>query len=136
MDGLPLQETSHRKKAEGDPSVENSSSLALDIEDPGVSGRLFNKYLTFFVSVLQKCQAAEVNLSFSCSIQARLESVSVDSLKDHFNFLEAAKEHTILAASNLLSGNIEIGFKYCLEMGYKEDLQIRTAFTQVYSPFL
>jgi neurofibromin 1 len=37
----------------------------------------------------------------------------------------------IVALSNLLSANIDVGLKHSLGIGYHEDLEIRTAFVKV-----
>ena len=46
------------------------------------------------------------------------------------------KEHTILALSNLLSANIDIGLRYSLPMGYHEDTKTRAALMEVLTNIL
>ncbi|KAF8455245.1 hypothetical protein BDZ91DRAFT_746797 [Kalaharituber pfeilii] len=43
---------------------------------------------------------------------------------------------TIRALSNLLSANVDVGLKFSLEIGYHEDLEIRTAFMHVLTDIL
>lgn len=43
----------------------------------------------------------------------------------------SALDLTISALSNLLSANIDVGLKHALEMGYHENVQVRTAFLRV-----
>ncbi|KAG0187398.1 Ras GTPase activating protein ira2 [Apophysomyces sp. BC1034] len=50
--------------------------------------------------------------------------------------LSPLKHYAILALSNLLSANIDVGLKYSFSMGYNEDLRTRTAFTQVMTNIL
>lgn len=83
--------------------LEPVPDLGYDSDDDDCEqGPLFKKYLSFFLKVLQK------------------------SKKD-----QQDKDHTILALSNLLSANLEVGLKHCLAMAYHEDPKTRTAFAQV-----
>ena len=50
--------------------------------------------------------------------------------------LSHLKDCTILALSNLLSANIDVGLKYALTVGYHEDPKTRTAFMQVLTNIL
>lgn len=45
-------------------------------------------------------------------------------------------EFAIQALSNLLSANVDVGLKFSLEIGYHEDLEIRTAFMHVLTNIL
>lgn len=112
-------------KSDDTASSINDSSLSLDIGSlslgPGevadVEGRIFNKYLLFFLNVLQTNQRSKTLYLASDQQQS---------------YQHYSSEYTILALSNLLSSNIEIGLKYSLSLAYKEDVLIRIAFAQVY----
>jgi neurofibromin 1 len=104
--------------------VNVSSSMSLDVasislggDGTDVEGRIFNKYLLFFLNVLQSNQ--------------RL-AVLYQSSDSHKSYHQTSTGYTVLALSELLSANIEIGLKYALGLAYKEeDVQIRIAFAEV-----
>jgi hypothetical protein len=50
--------------------------------------------------------------------------------------LSSLKDYTILALSNLLISNIDVGLKHSLWVGYHEDPKTRTAFMQVLTNIL
>lgn len=49
---------------------------------------------------------------------------------------EGAQGNIILALSNLLSANIDVGLKYCLDLGYHDDSYLRIAFMQLMNTVL
>ncbi|KAL0094126.1 hypothetical protein F4703DRAFT_1816773 [Phycomyces blakesleeanus] len=99
-----------------------------------VKSRMFYKYFTFFLKLLNRCRISEIQSD------SRLTSRTADSMhsknKDNATYLGPLKEYTILAMSNLLSANVDAGLKYSLSMGYHEDTRMRTAFMQVLTNIL
>ncbi|KAI9020828.1 hypothetical protein CLU79DRAFT_835831, partial [Phycomyces nitens] len=98
-----------------------------------VKSRMFYKYFTFFLKLLNRCRISEIQSD------SRLTLRTADSLHSKANnvtYLAPLKEYTILAMSNLLSANVDAGLKYSLSMGYHEDTRMRTAFMQVLTNIL
>ncbi|KAI9294940.1 hypothetical protein K502DRAFT_360889 [Neoconidiobolus thromboides FSU 785] len=121
LDGLPLLAQDTKSEAE---RMEAKS-------------KLFYKYFSYFIKLLNRCRILETIEVGSHSIRdnsdlMNLLSKSKESLKD----LGPLKDYTILALSNLLSANIESGLKYSLSMGYHEDTKTRSAFMQVLTNIL
>ncbi|KAI8394136.1 uncharacterized protein BYT42DRAFT_553510 [Radiomyces spectabilis] len=106
--------------------------------------RLFYKYFTFFLKLLNRCRSSEalhqMELSNSSSTRRSKETVMSPSSKtitpDSNQDMTALKDYTILAISNLLRANVDAGLKYSLAMGYHEDMRTRTAFMQVLTNIL
>ncbi|TPX30663.1 hypothetical protein SmJEL517_g05805 [Synchytrium microbalum] len=122
--GLPLQPTTSEMLGSinaNDASAENK-------------GRLFYKYFSFFLKVLQKCKLLETiettHTAPGATLTADLQNLLAKS-KEMIQYLGPLKDYTILALSNLLSSNIDIGLKFSLSMGYHEDSKTRAAFIQV-----
>ncbi|KAI9323567.1 hypothetical protein BX666DRAFT_2016762 [Dichotomocladium elegans] len=97
--------------------------LPLQSPDPVQEGdsvetksRIFYKYFTFFLKLLNRCRNSEN--------------------KDTDTVLAPLKHYAILAMSNLLSANVDSGLKHSLSMGYHEDTRTRTAFMQVLTNIL
>ncbi|RKO86400.1 hypothetical protein BDK51DRAFT_31775, partial [Blyttiomyces helicus] len=128
--GLPLQHTGELLAAADDDSVEGTAEA---------KGRLFYKYLSFFLKVLQKCKVLET-IETSHAAPGTTPNADLQSLlnksKETVQHLGPLKESTILALSNLLSANIDIGLRYSLSMGYHEDSKTRAAFMQVLTNIL
>ncbi|KAK6355415.1 Ras GTPase activating protein ira2 [Orbilia brochopaga] len=104
---LPLQPT------------ESHDADALDAKS-----QLFCTYFTTFLGLLESSQhEAERRRDQSAITLARDDSSSM---------LELA----ILALSNLLSANVDVGLKFSLEIGYHENIEIRTAFMHVLTNIL
>ncbi|EWC46134.1 hypothetical protein DRE_04708 [Drechslerella stenobrocha 248] len=104
---LPLQPT------------ESHDADALDAKS-----QLFCTYFATFLNLLESSQhEAERRRDQSALSLTRDESSST---------LELA----ILALSNLLSANVDVGLKFSLEIGYHENLEIRTAFMHVLTNIL
>ncbi|KAI7901148.1 uncharacterized protein BX663DRAFT_457281 [Cokeromyces recurvatus] len=111
-----------------------------EVDPTPVKSRIFYKYFTFFLKLLNRCKDSETE-SDSASYRARhyLENGvhSIGKNKDNMStYLAPLKESTILAMSNLLSANVDIGLKYSLSMGYHDDTQMRTAFMKVLTNIL
>ncbi|KAJ3221156.1 Ras GTPase activating protein ira2, partial [Clydaea vesicula] len=130
---LPLQPSNvENLKGESGPSSALSSLLVLDqdFDSTPEKGILFNKYLSFFLKVLQKCKMSE-------SHQIRnINNERTEKIADTVQYYSLLKKLSILALSNMLSANIEIGLKYSLSMGYHEDSKTRAAFMQVMTNIL
>ncbi|KAJ3055682.1 Ras GTPase activating protein ira2 [Rhizophlyctis rosea] len=114
------------------PSPQESAETdKVDVSNEAKS-RLFYKYLSFFLKVLQKCRVLETvaTQSHAAGQNSDLQALLYKS-KETVQHLAPLKEHTIMALSNLLSANIDIGLRYSLSMGYHEDSKTRAAFMQV-----
>ena len=75
---------------------------------------------------------------FKCLVsQLEDETAQLDRRHDHspgtYRLEETSSglDLTISALSNLLSANIDVGLKHALDMGYHQNIQVRTAFLQV-----
>ncbi|OXB36317.1 neurofibromin 1 [Cryptococcus neoformans] len=90
-------------------------------EDPqGVlKSRLFYRHYHQLVKVIEKSNAEEDKSS--------AQSLSVHKTTNP----DDAPTLAILALSNLLSANIDVGLKHCLALGYHEDPTLRTVFMQL-----
>ncbi|KAI8078788.1 uncharacterized protein BX664DRAFT_367193 [Halteromyces radiatus] len=88
--------------------------------------KMFYKYFTFFLKLLARCKASEVNI-----YDIRNEAISMKRTN-----ISTFKHNIILCLSNLLSANVDVGLKYSLSMGYHEDIQTRSAFMQVLTNIL
>ncbi|ORZ22469.1 hypothetical protein BCR42DRAFT_406243 [Absidia repens] len=88
----------------------------------------------FFTKVLNRCHLEE---NWNRSTKSFKETSSIDISSDVNPDLVTLKENTIMAISNLLSANVDIGLRHTLTLGaYHEDPQIRTAFIRVLTNIL
>ncbi|KAI8373844.1 hypothetical protein BD560DRAFT_393755 [Blakeslea trispora] len=105
-----------------------------------IKSRIFFKYFTFFLKLLNRCRDSETeadNSSYRIRPYSDISnSHSTKSKENMSTYLAPLKESTILAMSNLLSANVDAGLKYSLSMGYHEDPQMRTAFMKVLTNIL
>ncbi|KAJ3207847.1 Ras GTPase activating protein ira2 [Dinochytrium kinnereticum] len=128
--GMPLQPASEAIAAISAAFGTNDDTDVYDAANEA-KGKLFCKYLDFFLKVLQKCKSIEDVEACATDPQPM-----VGRCKESIQHLNTLKEYTIVALSNLLSANIDIGLKYSLSMGYHEDLKTRAAFMQVLTNLL
>ncbi|RIB13611.1 hypothetical protein C2G38_1974674 [Gigaspora rosea] len=105
------------------------SETVHEAEISGVKSRLFFKYFSFFIKLLNRCRILEACGTHSARNNQDLQ---MEYVKD----LGPLKDYTILALSNLLSANVDSGLKFSLSMGYHEDTKTRTAFMQVLTNIL
>ncbi|CAG8450213.1 2329_t:CDS:10 [Ambispora leptoticha] len=99
--------------------------------------RLFYKYFSFFIKLLNRCRILEAIDSGSHSAKNNQDlQMLLSRSKEYVKDLGPLKDYTILALSNLLSANVDAGLKYSLSMGYHEDTKTRTAFMQVLTNIL
>ncbi|KAJ3122925.1 Ras GTPase activating protein ira2 [Nowakowskiella sp. JEL0407] len=143
LSGLPLQPS-----AEGHVNTNNQHNAGRrpvdDDDDSSVDpkSQLFNKYFSFFLKILQKFKIFETieGMNFRPNMNSAPELQNLHEILVKSNamnlHLRHLKEYTILALSNLLSSNIDIGLKFSLSMGYHEDLKTRSAFMQVLTNIL
>ncbi|KAJ3107169.1 Ras GTPase activating protein ira2 [Phlyctochytrium bullatum] len=131
LSGLPLQPASEAIAAVSAGFGATDDSDVYDAANEA-KGKLFCKYLDFFLKVLQKCKSIEDMEARNLLDPQMLAARS----KENMQHLNTLKEYTIVALSNLLSANIDIGLKYSLSMGYHEDLKTRAAFMQVLTNLL
>ncbi|KAI8137099.1 hypothetical protein BJV82DRAFT_547510 [Fennellomyces sp. T-0311] len=99
-----------------------------------IKSRIFYRYFTFFLKLLNRCRISEIESTPSNA--TRQEIMLVNKNKESATALAPLKNYTILALSNLLSANVDAGLKYSLSMGYHEDSRTRTAFMQVLTNIL
>ncbi|KAL7276775.1 Ras GTPase activating protein ira2 [Rhizina undulata] len=98
------------------------SSHDTDVVDG--KSQMFHTYFTAFLSLLDSSQ-------FDGDKKKEMQIVSL-AKDDAASFQDLA----IQALSNLLSANVDVGLKFSLEIGYHEDLEIRTAFMHVLTNIL
>ncbi|CAG8470540.1 8562_t:CDS:10 [Ambispora gerdemannii] len=102
-----------------------------------VKARLFYKYFSFFIKLLNRCRILEAIDSGTHSAKNNQDlQMLLSKSKEYVKDLGPLKDYTILALSNLLSANVDAGLKYSLSMGYHEDAKTRTAFMQVLTNIL
>ncbi|RIA90709.1 hypothetical protein C1645_875920 [Glomus cerebriforme] len=102
-----------------------------------VKSRLFYKYFSFFIKLLNRCRILEAIDSGTHSAKNNQDlQMLLSKSKEYVKDLGPLKDYTILALSNLLSANVDSGLKYSLSMGYHEDTKTRTAFMQVLTNIL
>ncbi|SAM09354.1 hypothetical protein [Absidia glauca] len=99
-----------------------------------VKSRIFYKYFSFFLKLLNRCRLSEIEAGSQHTRKQGVTMVNKD--KESVTYLAPLKDCTILAMSNLLSANVDAGLKYSLSMGYHEDTRMRTAFMQVLTNIL
>ncbi|KAI8390971.1 uncharacterized protein BYT42DRAFT_508674 [Radiomyces spectabilis] len=105
-----------------------------EIDAAQVKSRIFYKYFTFFLKLLNRCRISETEPDTHSTRSGELTMVNKN--KETSTYLAPLKDCTILAMSNLLSANVDAGLKYSLSMGYHEDTRMRTAFMQVLTNIL
>jgi neurofibromin 1 len=89
-----------------------------DADTSDLKSKMFHTYFNRFLSLLH----------FESSDNGRSEGQpSLGSREDMLSTPDLA----IIALSNLLSANIDVGLKHSLSIGYHEDPEIRTAFVKV-----
>ncbi|KAI8801315.1 hypothetical protein BJ742DRAFT_685193 [Cladochytrium replicatum] len=137
LSGLPLQPTAEGPTAKTayDEQIMRTTTMKLDEESSDAKSRLFYKYFSFCLKVLQKCKFLEVVGAAGSQELLWLQGILSHS-KEHMQHLQQLKEYTVLAISNLLSANIDIGLRFSLGMGYHEDVKTRSAFMQVLTNIL
>ena len=89
-----------------------------DADTSDLKSEMFHTYFNRFLSLL----------SFETMDHGRTDLLNNLPVKDD---PLSTRELAILALSNLLSANIDVGLKHSLGIGYHEDLEIRTAFVTV-----
>ncbi|KAJ3192593.1 Neurofibromin 1 [Irineochytrium annulatum] len=151
LNGLPLQPSSEMITTVSLNAQQTSATVTEDFDGYDAAkeakDRLFRKYLEFFLRALEKFKALEEHFFAKQELATRTNSVAGTSLagsassepslvmsskaKEALVYLNNLKDYTILALSNLLAANIDIGLKFSLSMGYHYDLKMRAAFMQV-----
>ncbi|ORY04201.1 hypothetical protein K493DRAFT_311429 [Basidiobolus meristosporus CBS 931.73] len=120
--------------------LQPSEPLQHDADLRQSKSRLFYKYFSFFIKLLNRCRILEVIPEKAIDNGRAKNNPDLQSLlsksKEYCKDLGPLKDYTILALSNLLSANIDSGLKYSLSMGYHDDPKTRTAFMQVLTNIL
>jgi len=98
--------------------------------------RLFNKYFQFFIILLRRSRLLEIIESGDYRGVTSELSTLLSKSKDYVRWMGPLKDYSILALSNLLSSNLDIGLKYSLPLGYHEDTKTRAAFMQIFTNIL
>ncbi|CAG8730319.1 10225_t:CDS:10, partial [Racocetra persica] len=113
------------------------SETVHEAEISGVKSRLFFKYFSFFIKLLNRCRILEAIDSGTHSARNNQDlQMLLTRSREYVKDLGPLKDYTILALSNLLSANVDSGLKFSLSMGYHEDTKTRTAFMQVLTNIL
>lgn len=89
-----------------------------DADTSDLKSKMFHTYFNRFLSLLSFDTINHGKSEMLTNLPVKEDSLSV-------------RELAILALSNLLSANIDVGLKHSLGIGYHEDLEIRTAFVTV-----
>ncbi|KAI7858100.1 hypothetical protein BDC45DRAFT_434174 [Circinella umbellata] len=113
-----------------------SSEPVRDADSNQIKSRLFYKYFTFFLKLLNRCRLSEMELNSATVVKNNKEVLTPAKTSETYQDWAPLKDYTILAMSNLLSANVDAGLKYSLAMGYHEDTRTRTAFMQVLTNIL
>ncbi|KAJ1555548.1 Neurofibromin 1, partial [Cladochytrium tenue] len=135
LPGLPVQVTSQVTQQVANADDVNALTDGID----EAKGKLFKTYLDFFLKMLQRVKTQEAIETKKLDMLSLVNdgvAVANRARENLQNILQPLKDNTILALSNLLAANIEIGLKYSLSMGYHEDVKIRTAFMEVLTNLL
>ncbi|OCF79181.1 neurofibromin 1 [Kwoniella mangroviensis CBS 8886] len=91
-----------------------------------LKSRLFYKHYLHLVKVLERSSFEEAeSVGYTSSLHGNGNNTSKEMGPNDTPTL------AILALSNLLSANIDVGLKHCLSLGYHEDPVLRTAFMQL-----
>jgi neurofibromin 1 len=88
-----------------------------DADTSDIKSQMFHTYFNRFLSLLS-LESKESARHEAQTVTTRIEGDSIPDM-------------AIVALSNLLSANIDVGLKHSLGIGYHEDLEIRTAFVKV-----
>lgn len=88
--------------------------------------RQFSTYFSYFIKVLNRAKAVEDVSPDEYGTASSLRSRD-GGLRD----VVRLKRSAILALSNLLASNIEMGLHQSLPLAYQEDVQLRSAFMQI-----
>ncbi|KAG1458627.1 hypothetical protein G6F46_006647 [Rhizopus delemar] len=108
-----------------------------EVDSTPIKSRIFFKYFTFFLKLLNRCRDSEAtNKNDMMKRHLYSDHTNVKHKGNISTYLAPLKESTILAMSNLLSANVDAGLKYSLSMGYHDDPQMRTAFMKVLTNIL
>ncbi|ORX62830.1 hypothetical protein DM01DRAFT_1403269 [Hesseltinella vesiculosa] len=110
------------------------SDSSHEADSTQVKSRIFYKYFSFFLKLLNRCRLSETEAV--ASTRRGQDIANINKSKENATYLAPLKDCTILAMSNLLSANVDAGLKYSLSMGYHEDTRMRTAFMQVLTNIL
>ncbi|CEP17257.1 hypothetical protein, partial, partial [Parasitella parasitica] len=121
-----------------------TTDQARDADRTMNKNRLFQKYFTIFMQLLDRCHRyeAEANTvvrpgsNVLVKTQRDLHSLSAKPSDTSYQYWGPLKESAVNAISNLLSANVDAGLKSTLAMGYHEDARTRKAFMQVLSNIL
>ncbi|KFY44765.1 hypothetical protein V495_03267 [Pseudogymnoascus sp. VKM F-4514 (FW-929)] len=89
-----------------------------DADTSDLKSEMFHTYFNRFLSLLGFEPADQGKNDVASNLSAKEDSLSI-------------RELAIIALSNLLGANIDVGLKHSLGIGYHEDLEIRTAFVTV-----
>ncbi|KAI8078349.1 hypothetical protein BDF21DRAFT_43098 [Thamnidium elegans] len=117
-----------------------SSDPVHEVDSTPIKSRIFFKYFTFFLKLLNRCRDSETETDSVHRLRQYPENGNIylngKNKENMSTYLAPLKESTILAMSNLLSANVDAGLKYSLSMGYHDDTQMRTAFMKVLTNIL
>lgn len=100
------------------------SETANDTDVVDARSQMFCSYFTNFLALLDSTNLGD---------DKRRDMQTVSLAKDDANSFQ---ELAILALSNLLSANVDVGLKFSLEIGYHDDVEMRTAFMHVLTNIL
>jgi neurofibromin 1 len=89
-----------------------------DADTSDLKSQMFHTYFNRFLSLLSLETVEPVRTDVPSTLNNRDDMLSTPDM-------------AIVALSNLLSANIDVGLKHSLGIGYHEDLEIRTAFVKV-----
>ncbi|KAG1474757.1 hypothetical protein G6F57_010255 [Rhizopus arrhizus] len=110
------------------------SEQSRDTDRAMSKSRLFQKYFTFFIQLLERCHRYEAENSQPLSGRGLHTSTLLSKTTD--TYWGPLKESAVNAISNLLNANVEVGLRSTLAMGYHEDPKMRSAFMQVLANIL
>lgn len=115
-----------------------SSDPVHEADSTPIKSRIFFKYFTFFLKLLNRCRDSEETDNSPNRLRqySEMSYLNGKNKENMSTYLAPLKESTILAMSNLLSANVDAGLKYSLSMGYHDDTQMRTAFMKVLTNIL
>lgn len=97
---------------------------ASDTDVVDARSQMFCSYFTNFLGLLDSSHLEK---------DRRVDMQTVSLAKDDASSFQ---ELAIQALSNLLSANVDVGLKFSLEIGYHDDLEMRTAFMHVLTNIL
>lgn len=89
-----------------------------DADTSDLKSEMFHTYFNRFLSLLGFEPTDQGKNDVASNFSAKEDSLSI-------------RELAVIALSNLLGANIDVGLKHSLGIGYHEDLEIRTAFVTV-----